>query len=80
MSKTMKMDDYAAQSALESASQLPISGTQAAPLRILSRWREMRRHLRAMQELTQLDDRMLKDIGVDRSAIPRVARYGRELF
>ena len=33
-----------------------------------------------MKELYQLDDRMLRDIGVDRSEVPRVARFGREFF
>ena len=84
MSKTMKLQDYEAQAAFESASELPVPGTLAsflgAPARMLSTWREARRHRRAIVELSQLDDRMLRDIGVNRGEIPRVAMYGRELF
>lgn len=83
MAKTMKIDDYAAQAAFDSAAKLPVPGTFAGllggPGRMFKRWREKRRHVRAMEELNQLDDRMLKDIGIDRSGIPRAARYGREL-
>jgi uncharacterized protein YjiS (DUF1127 family) len=32
---------------------------------------------RAMQKLDSLDDRMLRDIGIDRGQIGRAARYGR---
>ena len=77
MAKTMKLQDYQAQAAFDSASELPMPGTLAsflaAPARILGRWLEVRRHKRAMQELYQLDDRMLRDIGVNRGEIPRVA-------
>jgi uncharacterized protein YjiS (DUF1127 family) len=40
---------------------------------------ERRRVKRAIAELSGLSDRMLKDIGVTRSSIPRVARYGRSV-
>jgi uncharacterized protein YjiS (DUF1127 family) len=40
---------------------------------------EHRRIRRAQAELAHLDDRMLKDIGVTRSQIRRVARYGRDI-
>jgi uncharacterized protein YjiS (DUF1127 family) len=35
------------------------------------------RRLSAARELERLDDRMLKDIGISRSDISRVVRYGR---
>jgi uncharacterized protein YjiS (DUF1127 family) len=41
-------------------------------------WRaEHRRLLRAERQLEAMDDRMLKDIGIDRSEIGRIVRYGR---
>jgi uncharacterized protein YjiS (DUF1127 family) len=40
----------------------------------LARRRNLRR---AMADLERLDDRMLRDIGVSRSEIGRVVRYGR---
>jgi uncharacterized protein YjiS (DUF1127 family) len=38
---------------------------------------ERRRWRRAREELERLDDRMLRDIGVGRSGIGYVVRYGR---
>ncbi|HVY42809.1 MAG TPA: DUF1127 domain-containing protein [Hyphomicrobiaceae bacterium] len=52
----------------------------AAPARLLRRLLEQRKYQRAVQELRGLDDRMLRDIGVDRAAIPYAARFGRETF
>jgi uncharacterized protein YjiS (DUF1127 family) len=84
MANTMKIGGYEAQTALESTAQMPdadvFTGILAAPSRMLRAWREIRRHRRAMDELSVLDDRMLQDIGVNRSEIPRVARYGRDIF
>jgi uncharacterized protein YjiS (DUF1127 family) len=84
MAKTMKLDAYEAHAAFESAAEMPaagsLSGILAAPARMLSAWREIRRHRQAMDELSMLDDRMLQDIGINRGEIPRVARYGREVF
>jgi uncharacterized protein YjiS (DUF1127 family) len=37
-------------------------------------------HRRAMKELYDLDDRMLRDIGVNRCEVPRVARFGRDFL
>lgn len=39
---------------------------------------ERRRQRRAEHELLRLDDRILKDIGIDRSEIGRVVRYGHD--
>jgi uncharacterized protein YjiS (DUF1127 family) len=39
---------------------------------------QRRRVGRAITELSSLNDRMLKDIGVQRHDIPRMARYGRD--
>jgi uncharacterized protein YjiS (DUF1127 family) len=41
------------------------------PLRAIQQWR---RHNRTAAILARLDDRMLRDIGIDRSAIPSAAR------
>jgi uncharacterized protein YjiS (DUF1127 family) len=41
-------------------------------------WTERRRVRRAVLQLEALSDRMLADIGLDRSDIARVARYGRD--
>ena len=38
---------------------------------------ERRRARRAIDELSDLSDRMLKDIGIERSDIPRIVHYGR---
>lgn len=46
--------------------------------RMLARRLERRRESRAILELSALSDRMLKDIGIDRGSIPRIARYGRD--
>ncbi len=84
MTKALKIGDYEAQAALESPARMPVAdslaGILAVPARMLSRWQEVRRHRQAMGELSMLDDRMLQDIGVNRSEIPRVARYGRDVF
>jgi uncharacterized protein YjiS (DUF1127 family) len=84
MAKTMKLDTYEAHAAFEKAAEMPVagslSGILAAPARMLGAWREIRKHRQGMDELRMLDDRMLQDIGVSRSEIPRVARYGRDVF
>lgn len=41
------------------------------------RYAEHRRAQRAITELSDLSDRMLKDIGLPRHDIPRIAHYGR---
>jgi uncharacterized protein YjiS (DUF1127 family) len=43
-------------------------------LMAVARWRRIRR---AIQEVAQHDDRMLKDIGIHRSEIERAVRCGR---
>ena len=55
-------------------------GWIAAGMRNAVRSRAERRRLhRAVRDLQALDDRMLKDIGVDRSEIVRVVWRGRRL-
>jgi uncharacterized protein YjiS (DUF1127 family) len=70
----------------------PLHGI-AAPARTTSRGRWIERAFagvtrsirdrlqmgRAVAELANLDDRMLRDIGVSRSEIPHVVRYGRSV-
>lgn len=38
---------------------------------------ERHRRIKAHRDLASLDDRMLKDIGIERAEIGRVVRYGR---
>jgi uncharacterized protein YjiS (DUF1127 family) len=84
MSKTLNYETYEAEAALESAKRLPLSGSLASflavPGNLLGKLGAWRRHRLAMQELEQLDDHMLKDIGVNRGEIPRVALYGRDIL
>lgn len=89
MTKSIQLTDHEAHTALERAAQMPVAHAPAAgtfvrylfasPGRLVQRVVEARRHSLAMQELHALDDRMLKDIGIDRGSIPRVARFGREI-
>lgn len=64
----------------ESAPGMLKGALLAAPARLLRRLLKQRKYQRAVQELRGLDDRMLRDIGVDRAAIPYAARLGRETF
>src|SRR5262245_21224191 len=47
------------------------------PYGLIAAWAEWRRVRRAVRQLEDLSDRMLADIGLQRSDIDRVARYGR---
>jgi len=47
------------------------------PHALIAAWAEWRRVRRAVHQLEDLSDRMLADIGLKRSEIARVARYGR---
>ena len=58
-------------SALWSAIVVPVTGMMAA-------YAERRRINRAVAELSALSGRMLKDIGIARHDIERIARYGRD--
>jgi uncharacterized protein YjiS (DUF1127 family) len=49
-----------------------------APHTLRAAWAERRRVRRAVLQLDALSDRMLADIGLARSDIGRVARFGRE--
>ncbi len=52
-----------------------VAGAAATTMRWFA---EQRRIKRATAELSRLSDRMLKDIGVGRHDIPRLARNGRD--
>ena len=45
--------------------------------RAANAWRKRAAHRRAVSELSQLDDRMLRDMGIERSQIASVVRHGR---
>jgi uncharacterized protein YjiS (DUF1127 family) len=49
----------------------------ALTARWIARIRKERRIRRGIEEMMALDDRMLRDIGVSRSDVAYVARYGR---
>ena len=46
----------------------------ASLIRAVAEWR---RYRKAVQQLSDLDDRTLHDLGLNRTQIKRVARYGR---
>jgi uncharacterized protein YjiS (DUF1127 family) len=54
----------------------------AQPASLIRRvWQRLRKEIaarRAMQSLASLDDRMLRDIGIDRGEIYHVSRHGRD--
>lgn len=87
MAKTLHFESDA-NIAFDAASRLPVPAANMSfvmelltgPVRLYRLAQAEWQHRRAMKELYQLDDRMLKDIGVDRSEVPRVARFGREFF
>ena len=67
----------------EAASRLILAAARDAlaglAFRIHAWYLERRRISRAIAELSALSDHMLKDIGVDRASIDRIARDGREV-
>ncbi|MFM9851154.1 MAG: DUF1127 domain-containing protein [Hyphomicrobiaceae bacterium] len=87
MSKTLHFESDA-NMAFDAASRLPMPHASMSfamelltgPVRLFRLAQEGWQHRRAMKELYQLDDRMLRDIGVDRSEVPRIARFGREFL
>ena len=46
--------------------------------RLVSAWRQRRQLRRATLELFDLDDRMLRDLGIDRFQIGYIVRHGRQ--
>jgi uncharacterized protein YjiS (DUF1127 family) len=54
------------------------STAASAMARTIGWYAEQRRIKRATGELSRLSERMLKDIGVARHDIPRLARHGRD--
>jgi uncharacterized protein YjiS (DUF1127 family) len=87
MSKTLHFESDA-NVAFDAASRLPMPPANLSfakelltgPVRLYRLMQAVWQHRRAMKELYDLDDRMLRDIGVNRSEVPRVARFGREFF
>jgi uncharacterized protein YjiS (DUF1127 family) len=65
---------------MPAASTSVLTELLSGPVRLFRQAQAEWQHRRAMKELYQLDDRMLRDIGLDRSEVPRVARFGREFF
>jgi uncharacterized protein YjiS (DUF1127 family) len=88
MAKAIQFENCDANVAFDAAAGLPIPAANTSlflevlsrPVRLIRLAQAEWQHRRAMKELYQLDDRMLRDIGVDRSEVPRVARFGREFF
>jgi uncharacterized protein YjiS (DUF1127 family) len=86
MAKALQLDEYQAHAALERSSALreQRSAGWKGLLTSAGKWRKAigarRRERRAEHELAQLDDRMLRDIGIDRSEIRRAVRFGRQMF
>jgi uncharacterized protein YjiS (DUF1127 family) len=86
MGKTIQLGEFEAHPAFDGTANAPAGASGAGrgkrllagSVRVLNAALERRRHRRAMRELHALDDRMLRDIGIDRAAIPRAARFGRE--
>jgi uncharacterized protein YjiS (DUF1127 family) len=50
----------------------------ATAMRAAAAWAEQQRINHAIAELSGLSDRMLRDIGVERHDIERIARYGHD--
>jgi uncharacterized protein YjiS (DUF1127 family) len=84
MAKTLHFDSDA-NMAFDATSRLPVPAANMSfamelltgPARLYRLAQAEWQHRRAMKELQDLDDRMLRDIGVNRSEIPGVARFGR---
>ena len=55
-----------------------VTAMLTAPKRLAAKIRAEMAARRTMQMLASLDDRMLRDIGIDRSQIPHASRHGRE--
>jgi uncharacterized protein YjiS (DUF1127 family) len=60
-----------------SQSRSVIGGMLAAPWRVVAALARELAARRAMQALSSLDERMLRDIGLDQSQIPHAVREGR---
>jgi uncharacterized protein YjiS (DUF1127 family) len=61
----------------ERAARRAWASASRAPPGLIAAWAEWRRVRRAVRQLEGLSDRLLADIGLKRSDIARVARYGR---
>lgn len=87
MAKTLHFESEA-NVAFDSASRLAMPPANMSfamelltgPVRLYRLAQAEWQHRRAMKELYELDDRMLRDIGVNRCEVPRVARFGRDFL
>jgi uncharacterized protein YjiS (DUF1127 family) len=57
--------------------QKPMKDTDIMIAAVIHAYATWRRYRSAVRELSGLDDRALRDIGLNRTQIHRVARYGR---
>lgn len=84
MAKTLHFESDA-NVAFDAASRLPMPTANMSfamelltgPARLFRLAQAEWQRRRAMKELYALDDRMLRDIGINRSEIPGVAQFGR---
>lgn len=87
MNKTLHFESDA-NIAFDAAARLPMPASSTSlfaelltgPVRLFRMVRVEWQHRSAMKELYGLDDRMLRDIGVNRCEVPRIARFGREFL
>jgi uncharacterized protein YjiS (DUF1127 family) len=84
MAKTIQFEGSTGRTSLPlpASPQQPGLGASllAGPARLVHAVFKEWRYRKAVNELHQLDDRMLRDIGVARSEIPTLARGGRDIF
>jgi len=82
MAKTLEIESRTGQAVvpLPAAPSTTFGSFIGAPARLLRAGAREWRFRRAANELRQMDDRVLRDIGIDRGEIVRASRYGRETY